>query len=233
MKQAIVLSLVLVFFSNSLTLFIYATGIDRQLVYVPGTILLLMAAVWWAHRFNCLSWSEIGLSGKQWKRSALFGTLAGLGLAALLITFLAFPVVLAQPVRYREIQNLDTVGLLWRVGVELTIVTAFAEEVLFRGILQAFFKRSLNTTRALILTNIVFALWHLVTNALSVQQNDLALPWIPTIAAQVIGYLGSLVAVGIGGFVLSILRERTNHLAGSISMHWITVAAMTLVIYFR
>ena len=32
---------------------------------------------------------------------------------------------------------------------------------------------------------------------------------------------------------LSILRERTNHLAGSIGMHWVTVAAMTLLIYLR
>jgi membrane protease YdiL (CAAX protease family) len=159
--------------------------------------------------------------------------LSGLGLAVPLVIFLAFPFLLAQPVHYREIQNLDVFGLLWRLGVELTVATALTEEILFRGILQALFKRSLSTTQALISTNVVFALWHLVINALSVKQNMLVLPLIPPVAAQVIGYLGSLIAVGTGGLILSILRERTNHLAGSIGMHWVTVAAMTLLVYLR
>jgi membrane protease YdiL (CAAX protease family) len=158
---------------------------------------------------------------------------SGLGLAIPLVIFLAFPFLLAQPVRYREIQDLDVIGLLWRLGVELTIATALTEEILFRGILQALFKRSLNTTQALISTNTVFALWHLVANALSAQQNALVLPLLPTAVAQIIGYLGSLIVVGIGGVVLSVLRERTNHLAGSIAMHWIVVAAMTILIYLR
>jgi membrane protease YdiL (CAAX protease family) len=85
----------------------------------------------------------------------------------------------------------------------------------------------------LISTNVVFALWHLAANALSIQQNPLALPLIPPVAAQVLGYLGSLVTLGAGGLILSILRERTKHLAGSIAMHWIAVAAMTLLIYLR
>ncbi len=150
-----------------------------------------------------------------------------------LVISLAFPVLLAQPVQYREIQSLDMFGLLWRLGVELTVATALTEEVLFRGILQALFKRSLGLTQALISTNVVFALWHLVINALSIQQNMLVLPLVPSVVAQVIGYLGSLIAVGMGGLILSILRERTHHLAASIIMHWVTVAAMTLLIYLR
>ncbi len=232
MKQVFALSLALVLFSNGLTLFIQATGIDRQLVYVPCTLVLLTVALWWTYASRGPSWAEIGLSG-PWRRSAIVGALSGLVLAFPLLIFLAFPVVLAQPVHYREIQNLDVLGMLWRLGVELAVATALTEEVLFRGILQALFKRSLSTTRALVSTNVVFALWHLAINALSVQQNPLALPWIPPAAAQLLGYLGSLIAVGIGGLILSILRERTNHLAGSIAMHWVTVAAMTVVVYTR
>ena len=233
MKQAAALSLALVLLSNSLALLIYAAGIDRQLVYVPWALVLLTAGLWWARGPSRLSWAEIGLSGGEWRRSAVFGMVSGLAFAAPLVIFLAFPFLLAQPVHYREIQDLDVVGLLWRLGVELTIATALTEEILFRGILHALFKRSLNTTPALISTNVVFALWHLVTNALSLQQNVLVLPLIPTVAAQVIGYLGSLVVVGIGGLILSVLRERTSHLAGSIAMHWVAVAAMTILIYLR
>ncbi len=233
MKQAIVLSIALVLLSNSIALFVYATGVDRQLIYLPWTLVLLTTALWWARVPNRLSWAAIGLSGGAWRQSAVLGMVSGLGLAIPLVIFLAFPFLLAQPVRYREIQDLDVIGLLWRLGVELTIATALTEEILFRGILQALFKRSLNTTQALISTNTVFALWHLVANALSAQQNALVLPLLPTAVAQIIGYLGSLIVVGIGGVVLSVLRERTNHLAGSIAMHWIVVAAMTILIYLR
>ena len=233
MKQSVALSLVLVLLSNSLALFIYAASIDRRFVYVPWALIVLTAALWWARGHNRLSWADIGLSEGSWRRSAVFGIVTGLGLAVPLVIFLAFPFLLSQPVHYREIQNLDVVGLLWRLGVELSIATALTEEILFRGILQALFKRSLNTTQAIISTNVVFALWHLVINALSVNQNVLVLPLIPTVAAQVIGYLGSLIVVGIGGLVFSVLRERTNHLAGSIGLHWVTVAAMTLLIYLR
>ena len=110
---------------------------------------------------------------------------------------------------------------------------ALPEEILFRGILQALYKRSLDTTRAILATNAVFALWHLVPSALSLQQNAVALPWVPAAASQAIGYLGSLVAVGIGGAALSLLREKTGHLAGSIAVHWVAVAAMTVMLYLR
>jgi membrane protease YdiL (CAAX protease family) len=233
MKQAVAVSLALVLLSNSLALFTYATGLDRQLVYVPWALVLLMAALWWTRTPSGPSWAEIGLSGGQWKQSAVLGTVSGLAIAVPLVLFLAFPFLLAEPIRYREIQDLDVLGLLWRLGVELTVATVLTEEILFRGILQALFKRSLRTTQALISTNVVFALWHLVINALSIQQNMLVLPLIPPVVAQAIGYHGSLIAVGIGGLILSILRERTNHLAGSIGMHWLTVAAMTLLIYLR
>jgi membrane protease YdiL (CAAX protease family) len=116
-------------------------------------------------------------------------------------------------------------------GVELTIATALTEEMLFRGVLQALFRRSLGTSSALIATNIVFALWHLAINALTLSQNAVALPFIPSAWAQVLGYLGSLIAVGIGGFILSILRERTNHLAASIVAHWVSVGAITVLVY--
>jgi membrane protease YdiL (CAAX protease family) len=231
MKQALGFGLALVIVSNSFTFFVYAVGIERQLVYIPWAIIALSAALLWARGPGKLSWAEVGFNGVHWKRSAGIGVLCGLVLAIPLLMILAFPILFAEPVRYREIQNLDVRGLLWRLGVELTIATAITEEVLFRGILQALFKRALSSTPALISTNVVFALWHLGVNALSLQQNMPVLPLLPAAVTQVIGYLGSLIAVGFGGMIFSVLRERTNHLAASITMHWITVAALTVLIY--
>ncbi len=233
MKPVLAFGLALVLLANGLTWSIHATGISRDLVYVPWSLLLLTAALWWSRASAGLTWADIGLAGGPWQRSAALGALGGLAVAVPLVPFLAFPFLLSQPVQYGEIQGLDLPGLFWRLGVELTLATALTEEILFRGILQALFKRSLSANWALISTNAVFALWHLAANALSLQQNPVALPFISPVAAQVLGYLGSLVAVGVGGLILSLLRERTHHLAGSIAMHWVAVAAMTLVVSLR
>ncbi len=233
MRRAIGLSIALVVLSNSITSFIYLTGIDRQAVYFLWAIAVLAMVLWWARHSARLSCEELGLGGKQWKSSAVIGVLVGGLLAIPSVAFLAFPFLLAEPARYREIQDLSLLGLLWRLGAELTIATALTEEILFRGILQALFKRSLNAPRALIATNVVFALWHLAINALTLQQNAVVLPFVSAALAQALGYLGSLLTVGIGGVVLSILRERTNHLAGSIAAHWVSVAAMTILVYVQ
>lgn len=231
MRRAIGLSLALIVLSNSITLLIYLTGVDRQSVYFVWAIVVLAAVAFWARHFAKLGGEELGLHGKHWKRSAVSGMVIGCLLAIPSLTFLAFPVLLAEPARYREIQDLSRMGLLWRLGLELTISTALTEEILFRGVLQALFKRTLKATGALIATNIVFALWHLAINALTLSQNTVLLPFIPSAWAQVLGYLSSLIVVGIGGFILSILRERTNHLAASIVAHWVSVAAITVLVY--
>lgn len=233
MKRAIGLSLILVLVSNSTAFLIYVAGADRRLLYLPSALVLLAAALWWARHSARVSWPEMGLGHAHWKQGAFIGAAMGLGASLLLIILLAIPFPLRQPVRYLEIQNLDAVGLLWRLGVELTFATVLTEEFLFRGILQALFRRALRTRQALIATGVVFALWHLVINASSVQQNPLTLPFMPPLAAQAIGYIGSLVAVGIGGLFLGILRERTGHLAGSLALHWIPIAALTIVIYLQ
>lgn len=233
MKLAAGLSLALVLLANSLALFMYVTGIPRQFAYIPWALGTLAAASLWARHVAQLRWVDIGLAGRQWKNSAAVGVLAGLVLAVPPLLFLAFPFLLAGPARYREIQTLDAPALMWRLGAEVTVATAFTEEFLFRGVLQSLFKRVLSLPLALISTNVVFASWHLVTNALTLQQNILALPFVPAVLNQVLGYVGSLVAVGVGGLALSLLRERTNHLAGSIAAHWVAVAAMTMTLYIQ
>ncbi len=232
MKRALAVSLILTLPSNGLGWLISTTGIDRAPAYFVWSVLLLLAALWWAHGPARLTWAEIGL-GNRWKPSAAVGLAAGLVLAVPLVAFLFFAPVLGGPVRYGEIQNLDAIGLLWRIGLEATIATALTEEILFRGILQALWKRALTKTRALIATNVVFCLWHLWANALSLQQNPVLLPFLSPEGSQALGYIGSLVAVGAGGLLLSLMRERTQNLAGSIVTHWAAVAAMTLAVYVR
>lgn len=233
MKQAIGFGSVLVLLANAFALFLYVAGISRQWVYLPWGLLLLTTSLIWARRRAGLGWSDLGVSGNNLKQSIRTGALVGLGLSIVLVVFFLFPVVLTGPVRYSSIEELDSIGLVWRLGVDLTIAVALTEEVLFRGILQALFRQALSVRGAVVATSITFALWHLVVNALSLQQNPVTLLGLPSQVALGLGYVGALVAVGAGGGILSTLRERTGNLAGSVLVHWAADAVMTLVIYAR
>lgn len=231
-NPALAFGLVLVLLSNTFAWLVQAASIDRDVVYTPWALLLLTASLNWAFRGARLTWADLGIT-RAWKKSAALGVVVGLVMCVGLAMFFLFPIILTGPVRYRSIEQLSGPGLAWRLGIELPIAVAFTEEVLFRGILQALFRRYVAVSRAIASTSIVFSLWHIVVNFQSMLQNPLALPFIAPEIGFTLGYIGALAAVGIGGVILSLLRERTGHLAASIIVHWLADAVMTVVVYFR
>jgi len=229
--HAIGLSVAAILFANGLTLFMVNAPLGRDLIYMPASVSLLAMVVGWARHDARLTWEDIGLTRRGWLTSMVVGGFVGLVMVVPSLIFFAFPFAITDHVHYAEIERLDFAGFLWRVGAEAIIATAFTEEFIFRGVLQSLYKRSLGATRAIVATNVVFMLWHLVPNVLTLQQNPVVLPFVSNVVAQSIGYLGSLIAVAFSGFVFSVLRERTKHLAGSIVAHWVAVAMMTIAIY--
>jgi membrane protease YdiL (CAAX protease family) len=233
LKHALILSACLILFSNGLALFLQLSGFDRQYFYVPLSVILLSAIYVWAKNVEGVPLRDIGLTRSGILRSVLIGSVVGLVTAGPALFFLIFPVLLDTPPNYAEIDRLSVVGFVWRVGVEATIATALTEEVIFRGVLHTLFARSLGIVRAVIATTIVFVLWHLASNALTLGQNSVTLPMLPSTVSQALGYLGSLLVVGIAGLVFSLVRIRTGSLVGSVMSHWVSVAAITIFLFVR
>jgi membrane protease YdiL (CAAX protease family) len=233
LKLALILGACLILFSNGLALFLRLTGFDRQYFYVPLSVILLSAICVWAKNVGGVSLRDIGLTLSGILRSVLIGLVVGMVMAGPALVFLGFPVLLDTPPNYVEIDRLSVAGFVWRVGVEATIATALTEEIIFRGVLQTLFARSLGIVRAVTATTIVFVLWHLVTNALTLGQNTVTLPLLPSTVSQALGYFGSLLVVGVAGLVFSIVRIRIGSLVGSVMAHWVSVAAITIFLFMR
>ena len=108
--------------------------------YVPWNVAVASGLVWWARAAGGCSGAELGLS----RRHLLGGLRWGLGAAgavgALYATGAAVPRTRAV---FRD-DRADQVGpaeLAWRVLVEIPFGTALTEEVAFRGVLPALFRR--------------------------------------------------------------------------------------------
>jgi membrane protease YdiL (CAAX protease family) len=158
----------------------------------------------------------MGLTHRGLGRSALWGLAAGIGMAALAALFFAFPLIVAQPLRYAGYAGMDAAAFLVVVIPRLLVTHALLEEVLFRGFIQRQAILRLGTKKGIALTCGLFVLWHAVVSYHAVVGTNLpgALP-VPLL------YVATAIPLAGAGLVFSFLRHATGNLCGPIIAHWI------------
>jgi membrane protease YdiL (CAAX protease family) len=170
----------------------------------------------------------LGLHRHGLLTSLLLGLMLGLAMGLPGALYFLSPDLAPVPVRHEELRGAGASTFLMLVLVQIPFATALAEELAFRGLLQARLRAAFGPARAVLLGSIVFAAWHLVVNARTLQDTGLgAEP-----AAAVLVYLGQIVAVFIGGLLFALLRERSGNLAGCVVAHWLTDVLLLAGLYF-
>lgn len=114
-------------------------------------------------------------------------------------------------------------ALLVRLLVEIPLLTAFIEEVVFRHYLYAKLRAS-TSARTIALNAGIFTLWHLVVTLRTVGDTTFARQPLLLIGS----YLGTLGTVFVGGVVFAYVRQRTGSFAYPTVTHWLTDALLTL-----
>ena len=185
-----------------------------------------VVALVWARAFGLLP-SDLGLVWRTAPRSAALGLVVALGLALVSVVFLRLPILAAQPVAYNPLNALPLETVLLRAFFWMPIDTAIPEEIEFRGALLAGLRLQVTTRRAVILSAVVFTLWHLVI----VSRTLLATNFADEPLLLALGLVGALAAIFVGGVLFAILRLRTNNLAGSIICHWAFNTVLLIGIY--
>ncbi len=193
-------------------------------VSVMVTAALLGLVLAWARWSERLSPAELGLRPWLSLRSAGLGLLLALGTGLPALLVLRFPPLVGQAVEYTPLGSLSWQALLWRAFVWMPLDTAIPEEVAFRGVLLGSLRHHLTDRRAVLLSSVVFAVWHGVIVSRTVALTNLQAE--PLLAA--LGLVGAYVAVGVGGALFAWLRLATGHLAGSIVAHWAFNALLLL-----
>lgn len=226
LRQALLLSLLLLLYGNLTSLFEPERRQDFLLYSNLGLLALLLLWSRWAG----FSLRDLGLAGAQNRAGALWGSALGLVLALPPVAFIALaPLVTGEPVQAGEINDLSGSEMALRLVLRVPVGTALFEEVTFRGVLYASWLRATDLRRTVLGTGLVFALWHIVITLNSVRESEVV-EAAPLIA---LGYLGSLLGLFVGGAAFALLRWRTGGVAGPFFFHWIVVALMTLAVWLR
>jgi membrane protease YdiL (CAAX protease family) len=173
---------------------------------------------WRRSRTTALAWRP------SWRHTML-AIAAGLALAAPSVLFFALASARGG-VGYNPIPALPVPSLIMRELVEIPLLTALVEELVFRQYaFRAFAKKGVVAT---VLVNAgIFTLWHLVVTARTVLSTHFAASPLLTLGA----YVGSLGTIFAAGVVFALVRWRTGSFAYSALTHWVVLGITTLAVW--
>ncbi len=149
------------------------------------------------------------------------------GLALVLPSVLFFAIASAHGgLGYSSIPALGVQSLITREVVEIPLLTALIEELVFRQyVFRAFARKSVVAT---VLSNAgIFTLWHLVVAARTVLATNFAASPLLFVGS----YIGSLATIFVGGVVFALVRWRTGSFVYSALTHWTVDGLLTLAVW--
>ena len=157
----------------------------------------------------------------HWKPTLLA---LGAGLALALPSVIFFVIASGHGgLGYGAIPSLSVPSLLLRELIEIPLLTAFVEEMVFRQFLWRLFARK-SLLASIIINAGIFTAWHLVVNARTLMASHLSSSPLMDAGA----YLGSLVTIFAAGIVFAWVRSRTGSFVYPAIAHWALLAIMTL-----
>jgi uncharacterized protein len=209
-----------------LTAYNNATNLLRlpDIWYVPMNLAVGALLVLAAHRHG-LSLAQQGFSsegvgpGVRWGLAVAGVVAVGLGVALLLPA--------AQPMLGdQRVAHLTPRALLFTVALRIPLGTALFEEVAFRGVLLAAWERHTSLVAAVVVSSVVFGLWHIGPTIVALQRNGVAMG-----AGGWAAVAGSVVVTTVAGVVFCLLRVHTGGIVAPVIVHTATNSLGTLAAY--
>ncbi|MGY1616942.1 lysostaphin resistance A-like protein [Geodermatophilus sp. SYSU D00691] len=201
-------------------------AVRRRDLVATGVVLLVLVAVnlgasllgppWWARalaglgllavaRLDGLTWAQLGLgrdrlaSGSRW-------ALGAVGAVALVYAVgVALP--LSRPAFDDPRYDLPVLDALGTALVVIPLGTVVFEELAFRSVLWGVLSRHCPPWQVLVITSVLFGLWHAVPAAR---------------AGGALLAVGTVALTTVGGLVFGELRRRSGSVLASIGAHWAT-----------
>lgn len=181
--------------------------------YVPVNVLASFLLLTFGIALG-LSRGELGLGGKEASAGVRLGALVGVGAACLLALGAALP--LTRPL-FDDARTAGIgVGLLaYRALIRIPLGTALVEEVAFRGVLFAGWRRISSPVRAAVGSSVVFGLWHVRPAIDLLVENDVASDG----PARLLAVLGAVAGTTLAGLGFCWLRLRSGSLLAPYLAH--------------
>jgi membrane protease YdiL (CAAX protease family) len=194
--------------------------------YVPVNLAVVVVLAIVAHRSR-LSADEVGLS----PAAAPSGLAVGVGVAAVVavVIVLAAATPLTRPYfEDQRIAGIDGAGeLAYQALVRIPLGTALLEELAFRGVLLALVTRLRSVGTAVIVSSLLFGLWHIHPTLGALASNDLA----GSGPARAGAVAAAVALTTVGGMLLCGLRLVSGSLVAPLIVHATTNSTATVSAY--
>jgi membrane protease YdiL (CAAX protease family) len=196
-------------------------------IYV-GLNIVCLALVWTAvHRYLNLSRSEIGVTRRGFGKSFLWGLAFTAAVILPLVLALKFLPVTGLKIGPPRLDGITSATIWSRVFFRIPLGTVLFEEMLFRGIFFGYLKRRQTPVRAVLISSLFFAFWHIVPAYEVVSYNFR----IGSILLGVIYWVVGMAGAFIAGLGFAFIRKRTDNLAGCLLAHYL-INSLTLTIIY-
>jgi uncharacterized protein len=187
--------------------------------YLATCLLVAALLVVLARRSGC-SWSELGL-GRESVRSGLRWAAAVTAVVLLGYIVAVLVPISRQAFHDDRVGGLPGGGVLWRALIRVPLGTALLEEVAFRGVLYALLARQYGLRRAVLISSLLFGLWHVLPSLGIAEANEAVGNVVGTgTTGTVLAGAGAVAGTAIAGVLLCELRRRSGSLIAPYAVHW-------------
>lgn len=193
--------------------------------YVPWNCAIAATVVTIAVKADDQSLATMGLSRDTARRGLRLGlTLSGLIVAGCGIAFI---IPGTRDVFIDDRVDLSAAGLAYKVLIEVPLGTVLMEEVAFRGVLPAMFRRRVRPgTRAGFtadaLAAALFGMWHILPSWEISDANSIFRDTLPDGVGQATAILGTVLVTAVAGMGLSWMRNRSDSVVAPAAVHTTT-----------
>ncbi len=194
-------------------------------LYVPvnlGTACLAVAAL---RRFH-VSWRDLGLARDRMKSGLRLGALTVIPIAIAVAVGLAIPWT-REFFRDATILGASTAEAAYTLLLRIPFGTAAAEELIFRGALLGLYLQRHRPWVAVLMSSVVFGLWHVLPTLNSLGTNPGAAATAGSVVLRVAAVAFVVLATGAAGAFFCLLRLRS----GSVLAPWLTHTAFNSLGY--
>ncbi|MEI7887121.1 MAG: CPBP family intramembrane glutamic endopeptidase [Actinomycetes bacterium] len=201
---------------------VMANEVIPSWAYVPWNLtiaaVLLLIAIQWDGR----SADDIGLEPRKVQSGLRWGGAA----SALLLSI--YLIGLAVPFTNRLFQDsradISLGALAWETLIMVPLGTVLMEEVAFRGVLPAMFRKRFTrhangALRADLLAALLFGFWHVLPSWNVNKVNPVFRDLLPGPLGQAAAITAGVLGTGAAGMALSWLRNRSDSLVAPVLMH--------------
>jgi membrane protease YdiL (CAAX protease family) len=204
---------------------VMANQVIPSWAYVPWNcgvaVVLLIVAV----RGDGCSTDDLGLAARKVPDGLRWGGALSAGLLAVYLIGMFNP--LTRDLFKDDRADITLAQLAWQALVMVPLGTVLMEEIAFRGVLPAMFRRRLTRhangpLRADLLAALLFGFWHVLPSWNVNEVNPVFRDLLPGPLGRTAAITAGVIGTGAAGMGLSWLRNRSDSLTAPMLMHWST-----------